>query len=744
MSNHYQKDFIERKRPPKQINKKNEKIKEALQELWDKGDLEDLGKLCDSILKRNKKNVHAIGYKGAFLLESGHYPLASKYFQAGLKLDKKNLFILKNKVRLHKIHKDDEEELKTLDQILEIHQDLESLFRKGDILENQNKFEEALECFEKALEVSPKERVILERRANLLEMFGRHLELLDFYDAELANQPNNIVLLRLKGRTLKKIGKFNEAIECFDQIKNSVWRACYKGETFQEIDNYIDAMNCFNKALGTDQSNLFARVKKLRLSLELKGFENFKEEIEILKNTLKDELEEQESQSNLEEGETAPEKDQSSLHEVAISILETCQELVTKIDEVDPLENIYNLLKRTEEMDFLKENIDQLSLCLDVNLEYSQKNFSVSIGKMQLEKSSCSITFKTKQILSTVDKEVKIEQYKHTLVKCFLRLFKTIKCATLSRFCEERGFSEVELEYVYLPWRNVEYDERLVRNFFEWNNFRHYIDKIHWKYHNFFTENLFIDISNLVMQINKNMPFRARIRKARNNPLVVQFKEMEMKENILHMFKDHSIKYIQSDEDFLAYVDFEVTKEILLKSSFPKKFQHMIKLRNIFYYLLHPKVISNRGGVIILRNPDDMGKDTEEIKMLLRKEVLIINGLTYSSDKIQNNKNQVNDLLDVTLDLFIWQPIRMKFRGFSSEKKVKFQIPAYNYNFMVNIKILQSNFHLNRKVIFDCKSLHKKKTNFSDVLKEVQTRDMRRALYSSFTEKCGDFGIFLL
>jgi hypothetical protein len=302
----------------------------------------------------------------------------------------------------------------------------------------------------------------------------------------------------------------------------------------------------------------------------------------------------------------------------------------------------------------------------------------------------------------------------------------------------------VELEYIYLPWRKVVFNERQIYEFFDWNNFKQFIDKIHSKYHNYFTQNFFNDAANIVTFINKNMPFRARLRKAKNNSMVKLFKESEIKKKLLKMFKNHSIRNIETDAQYLAFIDYEITKEVLLKSSFPKKFDNMIKLRNILYYLSNPKEISDRGGVIILRNPDDMGKDTEEIKMLLRKETLIIKGLTYSSSKIQNNKNINQDNLEVILDLFIWQPFQMRFLGFSSEKKVSFVIPSYNFNFMVNIKILQSNFHLHRKVFFDCKSLHRKKTNFAGVLKEMKNRDTRRTIYTSFTQKCGDFGIYLV
>jgi tetratricopeptide (TPR) repeat protein len=697
------------------------------------------------MLKQNKKNVHALGYKGALLFENGNLPLAMKYFSAGLKLDHQNIFILKHKAKMHKANDETDEELKCLNLVLDQGDDVESLYRKGYLMELSDRFQIALECYDKALSINPQERIILERRANILELLGRHLDLLDFYDAELVNYPGNVILLRLKGRTLKKIGKFSEALECFDQIKSGVWGLCYRGEVFQEIGKFIEAMNCFNQVLDKEPDNLFAQVKRLRLYLEINTFEFFKEEVEKFREDLENALKEEEEQdtSCLKENESF-EEDSKPMHKLALDIIQKCEEIIVKISEIDPMENVYSMLKRMEEMDFLKENIDQLSLCMDENLEYNITHFQEGISKMMNEMSSRSITFQTKQTLSILDKDSRVEQYKRTIIKCFMRLFFSIKNATLSRYCEERGLSLLELEFIYLPWRTVEFEERKIKDFFDWNNFRHYIDRIHSKYHNYFTDNLFNDMANLVTQLKTNMPFRDRIKQASKNETLQHFKNSNMQDELIGLFKDHPIQHMTTDQDLLAYVDYEMTKEVLLKSSFPNKFDHMIKLRNIMYYLAHPWQIENRGGVIILRNPDDMGKDTEEIKMLLRKETLIIKGLTYTSSKLQNTKGQGKDVLDVTLDLFFWEPFKMSFLGFSSEQKCSFQIPAYNYNFMVNIRILQSNFNLHRKVFFDCKSLHRKKTNFAKVMKEVQNRDMRRKIYSSFTKKCADFGLYVI
>ena len=741
MSYQYRSKLSKPQPPAKQNSSRKAPGPANLETLWAQGRLTEVGKACDFLLKKNRKHVPALGFKGALLFEQGNYPLAAKYFSAGLKLDHQNIFILKYKAKMHKAHEETEEELKCLDLVVRQEADVESLYRRGYLMELGGKFEEALESYDRALEVSPKERIILERRANMLELLGRHLELLDFYDGELVSFPGNAVLLRLKGRTLKKIGKFSEALECFNQLKDPTWNICYRGEVFQDLGKYIESLNCFNQVLDKDPNHLFAQVKQLRLYLETRDFMFFKEEMKKFKFRLEesigDETHMPPENESLDAGLDTREK-------VALDILNKCEEIVEKLDAMDPNENVYKRIKHAEELDFLKENIDQMSLCMDENLEYSLDHFKEGVGKMQLDKSSNSITFQTKQILSVCDKDPGVERYKHGLVICFLRLFHSIKCASMSRFCEERGISEVEVEFVYLPWRTGPFSKKQVQSFFDWNNFRHFIDRVHSKYHNYFTDNLFNDMANLVIQINTNIEFRKHLKKQTSNQMVKKFKESGVKGQILEMYKNHVVGQFESDQDFLAFVHYEMIKEVLLKSSFPSRFDHMVKLRNILYYLANPSEICNRGGVIILRNPDDMGKDTEEIKMLLRKEVLVIKGMTYSAPKLQNTKALGRDVLEVVLDLFFWEPFKLTFLGFSSEHKCSFQIPAYNYNFMVNIRIMQPNFPLHRKVFFDCKSLHRKKTNFAKVMREDKRRDLRRKIYSSFTKKTADFGIYVI
>ena len=240
---------------------------------------------------------------------------------------------------------------------------------------------------------------------------------------------------------------------------------------------------------------------------------------------------------------------------------------------------------------------------------------------------------------------------------------------------------------------------------------------------------------------------RARIRQAHKNTLLNKFKNDEVSVSLQNLFKNHYIKnYLETDVQLLAFIDHEIFKEILLKSSFLPKFDINIKLRNILYYIMYPSHIEDFGGIIILRNPDDMGKDEEEFQIILKKETLKVKGFTYISDKLQTINPQYKDTMEITLDLFIWDNFKMVFKGVSSEKKFEFRIPSYNYQLMVNIRFIgkDKKNNLQRKALFDCKFLHRKETNYADVKKELNIDYKFYINDISNVEKTGKFGLYII
>lgn len=714
---------------------------QALYDLWKKGKLQKLTRLCDSILNRYPNDIDALKYKAFIAYEEKKFPLCMKLVIKGLKVDPENIPLLKLKAKLHKKNKQVEKELECYEKILLIKPDVETLFLKAELMEKEELYDQALDCIDKALKFDPHSDVLIEKRVKLLEKLGRLEDLLDYYNKLLKSDPTNIGILRLKGNVLKKLGRFRESIETYKRVQDPVWAVCYTGETYEVMDNQLEALSCFNKAINKFELCFFAKIKKIRVHLEMGELDTVKQ---LLQKT-KDELEE------FDKNNPTDEDDDESDNEIqfATSILELCEKYLKSIENLDPDENVYNLLKRHEEIEFLKENLDQVSLCLDPYLEHSTKEANMTLTQIKMNQCSKKTEFPIKKILDTPDKDAKIEKYKNTLIRCFLKLFRSIKFANLNIFCEEKEISHVEMDYVYLPWRTSPFSEKKILNFFEWGHFRNFINRIHDKYQSFFSSNIFNDISEILTMIKTNMPFRARIRQANKNILLQKFKEDDIQNKVVELFKNHWVQNFDDDIDLLAFVDFELFKEILLKSSFPLKFGIIVKLRNITHYLIYPSHIEDFGGIVILRNPDDIGKDEEEFQIILKKETLRIKGLAYMSNKVEDTKIKFKDVMDITLDLFIWDNFKMVFTGISSEKKTEFRIPSYNYQFMINVRVLEPSGNLHRKALFDCKFLHRKETNFADVRKEIKSELIRykKNNYDHkriHTERTGKLGIYIV
>jgi tetratricopeptide (TPR) repeat protein len=98
-----------------------------------------------------------------------------------------------------------------------------SMLNRGQALLDQNKLEEALACFEQALNF----------------------------------QPGNAEALVKKGSVLERLRKMDEAIACYDQAIAAdgsltiAW--LYKGGLFNRLQRYTEALECYEKALHSQE-----------------------------------------------------------------------------------------------------------------------------------------------------------------------------------------------------------------------------------------------------------------------------------------------------------------------------------------------------------------------------------------------------------------------------------------------------------------------------------------------------------
>jgi tetratricopeptide (TPR) repeat protein len=89
---------------------------------------------------------------------------------------------------------------------------------KGLILFNQKKYEEAIKCFDKAIEKTPKfKKESLNFKGLVLSDQKKYEEAIKCFDKSLEVDHNFSPTWDHKGRTLFKEGKYEEAIKCFDK-----------------------------------------------------------------------------------------------------------------------------------------------------------------------------------------------------------------------------------------------------------------------------------------------------------------------------------------------------------------------------------------------------------------------------------------------------------------------------------------------------------------------------------------------
>jgi tetratricopeptide (TPR) repeat protein len=184
-------------------------------------------------------------------------------------LKKGNIFARKNK---------NEEAIECYDKALNLVPDLaDSLDAKGRALIDLDKYEEALDYFDRALRIKPKVARIWNNKGLALEFSEKFDEALKCYEKAIEIRPKIMVPWSNKGRILYILGRFDEAISCYDkaiEIKpNNAYAWNGKGEAFISDEKLEEALICFDRALSIDNKYALAWQNRATSLFDLEKYE---------------------------------------------------------------------------------------------------------------------------------------------------------------------------------------------------------------------------------------------------------------------------------------------------------------------------------------------------------------------------------------------------------------------------------------------------------------------------------------
>lgn len=135
-----------------------------------------------------------------------------------------------------------------------------SWYHKGvDLYYKHGKFQDALQAFDRVLEIDPDHAGAWNGRGICLKELGRYEEAIQCFNRVLATNPDDEETHYNKGEALEKLGKtngelklFEEAIKSFDAVINlnpyHVYAWNYRGVCLKELGRYDEAKRCFDHA----------------------------------------------------------------------------------------------------------------------------------------------------------------------------------------------------------------------------------------------------------------------------------------------------------------------------------------------------------------------------------------------------------------------------------------------------------------------------------------------------------------
>jgi tetratricopeptide (TPR) repeat protein len=130
---------------------------------------------------------------------------------------------------------------------------------KGNALYELGKYNEAIKCYDKAIEIAPKNSDALMMKGMALNYLGVYDEAIECAEKFIEIEGDHAKALALKGEALGYKGRYKEAIECAKKAieidNNNDYAWFVKGYAVDYSGDHDTALTCFDKAIEIDPNN---------------------------------------------------------------------------------------------------------------------------------------------------------------------------------------------------------------------------------------------------------------------------------------------------------------------------------------------------------------------------------------------------------------------------------------------------------------------------------------------------------
>jgi len=154
-------------------------------------------------------------------------------------------------------------------------------YNRGSAFSSLGRHEEALTCYTQVLDIDPQLFDAWEGKAHALALLGRHEEAVTCFTKALELAPQSIACWNNRGKALEALGRLDEALSCFtkaldiDPSRAVIWDN--KGVALRRLGRREEAVACSIKALEIDPRNAYFWNNK---GTALRALERFEEALD--------------------------------------------------------------------------------------------------------------------------------------------------------------------------------------------------------------------------------------------------------------------------------------------------------------------------------------------------------------------------------------------------------------------------------------------------------------------------------